>query len=199
MRDMMKDAVDVPPKPASSGRIPKEIVLYPDPVLFQKAESIECEWKHDDAHKEVMEIFNDLMCTLVAQKTGQHLGISAPQIGISKRAMIVLGVAMVNPTWSPVSMPGNPSVEGCYSLKNGDKQILFKKWRAPYGWAKWIDPRSGELREEKLKGIKAVVFQHELDHLNGTLLENAEFMTVEQGKYAPYALGFNPSNGTILP
>lgn len=75
--------------------------------------------------------------------------------------------------------------------------ILFKKWRAPYGWAKWVEPTSGIVREEKLKGIKAVVFQHELDHLNGTLLENAEFMTVVDGKYAPYALGFDPKDGTL--
>lgn len=76
--------------------------------------------------------------------------------------MIVQGVVMVNPEWHPTRAPGEFFDESCYSVPNR----LFKVKRARYGWAKWksID---GIAREFKLTGMESVIFQHELDHLDG--------------------------------
>lgn len=91
-----------------------------------------------------------------------RLGITAPQVGINKRFFIMMGKAMVNPEWKETKAPKNEVIEGCYSV--GKER--YKVMRAPYGWAKWQDS-NGNWHEEKLKGLEAIVFQHELDHLNG--------------------------------
>lgn len=103
-----------------------------------------------------------MVSTLNKQDWGQKLGIAAPQIGVNKRVFIALGRVFVNPEFTPTKAPPETITEGCYSLGHR----LFKVPRAKYGWAKWQDTR-GNGFEEKLSGLKAIVFQHELDHLNG--------------------------------
>lgn len=100
--------------------------------------------------------------TMSATGYGQKLGIAAPQIGISKRVMVVLGVVMVNPTWQPSKAPLEKTVEGCYSVP----RKVYEVERAPYGWARWFSI-DGVERRFKLNGLNAIVFQHELDHLDG--------------------------------
>lgn len=70
---------------------------------------------------------------------------------------------MVNPEFEPTKAPPEHSLEGCYSLGEGE---IYEVPRAKYGWAKW-QTLNGEFVEEKVKGILAIVYQHELDHLNG--------------------------------
>lgn len=75
-----------------------------------------------------------------------------------------MGKVYINPEWTPTRAPKETIIEGCYSVGH-DK--TYKVPRSKYGWAKYqtID---GEWREnEKIRGIDAVVFQHELDHLDG--------------------------------
>jgi peptide deformylase len=103
-----------------------------------------------------------MVVTLSSQKWGAKLGIAAPQVGINKRVIISLGRVMINPEWQPSKAPPETITEGCYSV--GKK--TFRVSRAKYGWAKW-QTINGEWREEKIKGLPAVVFQHELDHLDG--------------------------------
>lgn len=91
-----------------------------------------------------------------------RLGIAAPQIGINKRVIIVRGNVMFNPEWMPTKAPPETVIEECYSVPGK----RFKVSRAPYGWAKWTNI-DGKPFEDKLKGLPAIVFQHELDHLDG--------------------------------
>ena len=99
---------------------------------------------------------------LQATKWGMKLGIAAPQIGLNQRVVIVRGNVMFNPTWEPVKAPPETITEGCYSLPNK----TFKVSRAKYGWAKWTNI-NGRPMEDKLNGLPAIVFQHEVDHLDG--------------------------------
>lgn len=100
--------------------------------------------------------------TLDSQNWGMKLGISAPQVGINKRLFIMKGKIIINPEWNETKAPKTIVSESCYSV--GKK--IFKVPRAPYGWAKWQDS-NGEWHEEKLKNLEAIIYQHELDHLNG--------------------------------
>lgn len=93
---------------------------------------------------------------------GAKLGLAAPQIGINKRVIIVRGNVMFNPEWTPTKAPPEYITEGCYSVP----KRLFKVSRSKYGWAKWTNIE-GQPCEDKLTGIPAIVFQHELDHLDG--------------------------------
>ena len=109
--------------------------------------------------------------SLASQTWGSRLGLAANQIGLTERMAIVLGRLVINPTWQPSKAPPDISIEGCYSL---GMEKMFRVKRAPYGWAKWQDIH-GEWHEEKLRGMKAVVFQHEIDHLDGrTCVEGGE-------------------------
>jgi len=99
---------------------------------------------------------------LAQQSYGGRIGIAAPQIGINKRIIIVSGNVMLNPEWHPSKAPPNEVTEGCYSIPNK----VFKVDRAQYGWAKWTNI-DGKPFEDKLSGTNAIVFQHEIDHLDG--------------------------------
>ena len=142
-----------------AGHVP-EVLRYPHPTLLAIAEPV------DDLSEEALEeLFVPLVAALDTQEWGDRLGIAAPQVGISKRAIVVLGEGMVNPTWEPARGTDRPCAEGCYSLERGK---LYKVWRPQYGWATWTDIEGNTVRE-KLTGLRAQVFQHELDHLNGEL------------------------------
>lgn len=101
------------------------------------------------------------------QKTsyGDKLGIAAPQIGVNLRVIIVRGNVMFNPEWQPSRAPANTVTEGCYSVP----EKTFKVQRAQYGWAKWTNI-DGKPFEDKVSGLPAIVFQHEMSHLNGECL-----------------------------
>lgn len=135
------------------------ILIHPDRRLKRIAEEV-------DFNKTTLEerttMVRKLGAALQSTTWGDKLGIAAPQIGINKRVIVVRGNVMFNPTWKPTDAPSNPITESCYSLPGK----LYKVMRAPYGWAKWTNIE-GKLFEDKLTGLPAIVFQHEIDHLNG--------------------------------
>jgi peptide deformylase len=136
---------------------PKKFVKYPSRKLKRIAEPIDLTKK-----KQIASIVRKMNATLQRAGYGEKLGIAAPQIGINKRIIIVSGAVMINPEWHPTNAPKDTFIEACYSVPGR----FFKVDRAPYGWAKWYSI-DGILRDYKLLKMDAVIFQHELDHLNG--------------------------------
>lgn len=118
--------------------------------------------------KSLTRLITRLHFTLRSQSHGQRLGIAAPQIGVYKQVMIAYGELYINPEWQP-SAQIDEMVEGCYTCSDGHN--VYRLQRPKYGWAKWQDAE-GKFHEEKLNGIKAIVFQHELDHLRGILISD---------------------------
>jgi len=141
---------------------PMSILIYPDPRLKRIAEPVDFKKIN---YKQRSAIVRKLGVALAKQTYGMKLGISAPQIGIDLQIMTVQGAVIFNPKWNPVKAPPNIVTEGCYSVPNK----LYKVNRAPYGWAHWKDINNIE-RSFKLKGLDAIIFTHELDHLNGRCL-----------------------------
>jgi peptide deformylase len=135
------------------------ILVHPHPVLSRRAKEIDFE---KTSLEQLTAIVRKMGAALKDVGYGNRLGIAAPQIGISKRIMVVQGAVMVNPTWTPSKAPKEIVVEGCYSLPHKTYEVH----RASYGWAKWRSI-NGEERSFKLSGLNAIVFQHELDHLDG--------------------------------
>lgn len=138
---------------------PPKILAYPDERL--KRVSAEVDFSKE-TKEELTEIVRQMGLALRSVGWGQRLGIAAPQIGINKRIMVVQGAVMINPTWTPSKAPGEDMIEGCYSVPGK----LYRVPRAKYGWAKWRSIE-GQEREFKLNGKDAIIFQHELDHLDG--------------------------------
>lgn len=101
------------------------------------------------------------------------VGIAAPQVGVSRRMVVV---QRVDKQGTPFEVYVNPRIvsrsaelaiggEGCLSIpdKRGDVP------RATWIELEYRDPITFERRVERIEGFAAVIFQHELDHLDGVL------------------------------
>ena len=135
-----------------------QIVTMPDPVLRQKAQKVE------KINAGVLRVLDNLRDTMYA---ADGVGIAAPQIGVSKR-MIVIDpgdqlIEMINP--QIISSEGEQTArEGCLSVPD------------MVGWCKRAQTikvkglnRNGEEVEMEAVDMLARVFQHEIDHLDGIL------------------------------
>lgn len=104
----------------------------------------------------------------VMEKQGNGAGIAAPQIGVQKRIIIIDHVegpvAYINPKIISASEQMQESEEGCFSVPDvygivdRHKKIKVK-----------AHTRHGEKILLKVTGFDAIVFQHEIDHLDGVL------------------------------
>jgi peptide deformylase len=96
------------------------------------------------------------------------IGIAAPQIGISKR-IIVLDLdgkfhVLINPEIIETSQESEEIVEGCLSIPGVDAEIT-RKLRAHLRGVT-LDEKTIDIEGQ---GLMARAIQHEIDHLNGVL------------------------------
>lgn len=150
---------------------------YPDEALSKPA----VDWTDfsEEGQKELERIIVMMHRVLQMQTWGAKLGISANQIGLPHNICIVRNRVLINPSLHKTKAPPNYMVEGCYSL---GVDAIYEVPRAAYGWLKWQNIK-GEWQEEKVKGITAVIVQHELDHLQGkSCVESGKRIDVQQGK-----------------
>lgn len=141
-----------------------DILTYPDKVLKQKTAPVE---NIDGALQTVF----DNMATTMYQAPG--VGLAAPQVGIGQ-SFIVYDIApkedghdlhvLVNPRI--VSSEGEilSENEGCLSVPDFRADVK----RAERILVEGVDRDGNPLRFEA-DGLLAIVIQHELDHLDGTL------------------------------
>lgn len=120
--------------------------------------------------EEASEIIKKLADSLKQNPDG--IGLSAPQIGINKRVFIIgfpsdgkqIFWSFVNPEIIRKEEPYIVRDEGCLSFPNiFVDTIRYKK-------IEYADEITTSKHLDKLEGIRALVFQHELDHLDGILM-----------------------------
>ena len=145
------------------------IRIFPDPVLKEKASPVE------GVTAEVSAFVDDLLDTMRSSPGG--VGIAAPQVGISRRIVIVDVSAhrrgsqeqnhgllvLLNP--EILAMGGKQIVrEGCMSIPDYTANVQRAQWVL-------VDAlgRDGERRVIESIGFEAVAIQHEMDHLDGVL------------------------------
>lgn len=113
------------------------------------------------------------MIETVCDDTNPGVGIAAPQVGILRRLIVV---ERVDKPTSPFEVYVNPTIvwrsdecqlgpEGCLSVPNQRGQVS----RSAAIEISYNDPLTFEPRTERLEGFVAVIFQHEIDHLDGVL------------------------------
>jgi peptide deformylase len=147
----------------------KEVILYPNPILKEACALIES-WDPS-----VDTLLLDLVDTMVA--AGHSVGIAAPQIGDTRRAVVVdvshskLGkkqenhglLQMVNP--KIIEREGQTVVrEGCMSVPDYTGNVT----RAERIVVQFQD-QDQQLQVIKADGFEAIAIQHEIDHLDGYL------------------------------
>ncbi|MDQ8733447.1 peptide deformylase [Paenibacillus sp. LHD-38] len=136
------------------------IVKEPDPVLREVAKEV------TKFNSNLQKLLKDMADTMY---DAEGVGLAAPQIGISKRIIVVdVGdenglVEMVNPVI--VEQEGEQlGPEGCLSIPNLNGDVLRADRIVVTG-----QDSSGKTFTVEAKGYFARAFQHEVDHLNGIL------------------------------
>jgi peptide deformylase len=154
-----------------------KILTVPNPVLESVCSPV------DNIDKKIRQLANDLVNTLA----NRGVGLAAPQIG-KKKAVFIIGlpeekpIIFINPQIishshekqffrldnnhqdRPKHDESEPFLEGCLSIPHLYGAV--KRW--PEITAQWLD-LDGKKQRQTLTKFKAIVFQHELDHLNGQL------------------------------
>ena len=145
---------------------------YPDPILRMQAKEVA---SFDDDLERLAERLEQLM----HDATG--VGLAATQIGILQRVFVFTNddevVAIANPVLTHRSEELDVEDEGCLSLQG----VLVPVERHASVTLEGRDVAGNDLKLE-LEGHPARVVQHELDHLDGTLI--IERTTVEARKEA---------------
>lgn len=140
-----------------------KIVKYPEPVLQQPGEPV-TEF-NDELHKLVADMFE-------AMYASQGIGLAAQQVGVAKRVTVIdlssgkdpeQRLVLVNP--EIIAREGKQyEAEGCLSFPEIHEKVsrAFKvRVRAQDESGKWFEIDGEELLSR--------CFQHEIDHLDGTL------------------------------
>jgi len=119
-----------------------------------------------DFDRELQKLVADLTETML---DAPGVGLAAPQIGVSLRLMVVAddegreARALLNPV---ISEQGGEVVaeEGCLSIPGVFAQVKRAEWVR-------LEAQDPEGRAVALtaRGLRARVFQHEMDHLDGVL------------------------------
>jgi peptide deformylase len=141
----------------------RPILTFPDPVLKQKAAPITV------ITDEVRQLARDMAETMY---DAPGVGLPAPQIGVLQR-LIVIDVAAKDEApqlitvINPVIIEGEGEVyeeEGCLSVPDFSANVRRYETVVVKGLS--LD---GQERVWQADGLLAIAFQHEIDHLEGTL------------------------------
>ena len=166
----------MPTKTLKQDSIPvPNIVQKEDPVLRGKAKEVPVA---DITSKAIKDIIRDMRIALASQKDG--VAIAAPQIGKSLRIFVVSGellakadktytgsptdLIFINPTIVRRSKEKMEVEEGCLSVRwlygtiNRAARVTLRAY-----------DENGQKIERGASGLLAQIFQHETDHLEGTL------------------------------
>lgn len=153
-----------------------KIVLYPNDILRKKAEEVV--GLDVKTKKEIDSLIKFLF------DSGDGAGLAAPQIGISKR---FLGIK--DRETKEIKVYVNPKIDKVYGDKSfftietdGEIEDFLEGclsfpflFGAVKRWGRidmsWLEVNRGKLVNKKaeLKGFRAIVIQHEIDHLDGVL------------------------------
>jgi len=139
------------------------IIKEPDPVLRGTAKEVP---KSDLGTPQLHTLVEEMVETM---HHASGVGLAAPQIGMPKRIIIVAPpdedpIAVVNPEISGRSVRRTTSEEGCLSVP-GTWGIVRRNTGLT---VKGLTPEGKPFRKT-VTGFEAIIFQHEVDHLNGIL------------------------------
>lgn len=137
-----------------------EIKTYPDPVLRKKARPVE------KIGIDEQRLAYDMIETM---RSAKGVGLAAPQIGVSKRIIVVEDIeggnkvilTLVNPKIT--QKKGKVKFcEGCLSLPGISSDVMRPEFITVE--AQNLD---GDLLKINAEGLLARIIQHEMDHLDG--------------------------------
>ncbi len=142
----------------------RTILKKGEPSLKKKSREVR------DFNERLHRLLDDMRETL-EQASG--VGLAAPQVGVLRRAVIVVDYGGEEPEWLELI---NPEIieaegeqigpEGCLSLPN-----IWGIVTRPERVRLRAQDRNGNYYEKEGTGLTARAFCHEIDHLNGVLFD----------------------------
>jgi peptide deformylase len=141
-----------------------DIITVPNPILRIKAEKTVT----DKEIQEIRESGAAQKMVKTLHSIRNSVGLAAPQIGMTMRFFLFLHdkvpVFCFNPKITETNGNKTESMEGCLSClenvaveRNSDIKVTYKNL-------------FGKEISEDLEPMDSIIFQHELDHLNGILI-----------------------------
>lgn len=158
----------------------KDIIKEGDPILRKTAAPVALPPTEEEKQTvaQMLEFLKNSQDEEIAQRYGLRpgIGLAAPQIGISKR-MIAIHLVDEHDKWFTYAM-FNPKIishsvemsyleggEGCLSVERDVEGLVPRYARITL---KGHDLYEGDVKL-RLRGLPAIAFQHEIDHLNGIM------------------------------
>lgn len=139
-----------------------QVLTIPSELLREVSKEIK---KEDLQNKEMQELFDNMIETMHAE---DGVGIAAPQVGKQIRAIVVTlengPDIYINPEITRRSLRKQKGEEGCLSVPG--LTGIVERYRSVS--VKALD-RNGNKVCLDLSDLPAVIFQHEIDHLDGIL------------------------------
>ena len=177
----------------------KDVIREGHPTLALKSKEVELPLSKEDKDtlKLMMEFLENGQNEEIAEKYELRpgVGLAAPQINISKRMIAVftydeLGeklykTLVVNPKIVSHSVKKTyiPGGEGCLSVDREVEGITPRHKKITLkGYFYNHETEEIKLGTMKLSGYVSVVFQHEIDHLNGVLFVDKLFENIEDAE-----------------
>ncbi|OIJ09741.1 peptide deformylase [Anaerobacillus arseniciselenatis] len=158
----------------------KDIIKEEHPTLRKVAEEVKLPASKEDIEilKQMMEFLHNSQNAEIAAKYNLRagVGLAAPQINVSKRMIAVLVTdqnenlyehALFNPKIisQSIEMTQLENGEGCLSVDRDVPGPVPRHARITVQGTNL----EGETISIRLRGLPAIVFQHEIDHLNGIM------------------------------
>ncbi|MFD2628237.1 peptide deformylase [Oceanobacillus kapialis] len=158
----------------------KDIVREGHPSLVTVAEEVKTPLEREDREllEEMLTFLKNSQDDEIAQKYDLRagVGVAAPQLGINKRLIAIhfedpngklYSYGLVNPKIVSHSVEDAylSAGEGCLSVDRSVEGYVIRHARIT---VKATDMDNNPLKL-RLKGYAAIVFQHEIDHLNGIM------------------------------
>lgn len=108
---------------------------------------------------------------LEIMRAKQGIGLAAPQIGLSRRLFVLDVEGQIRVCFNPEIVDVGPEhtemVEGCLSFPG--RSCIIKR---PREIAVRYQNHRGDWYSERMDGLMARCFQHELDHLDGIVMQD---------------------------
>ncbi len=148
----------------------QKILTVPNPLLRQKAKKVE------GIDRKILKLVKDLKDSLKIQESPRGVGLSAPQIGVSKRVLVLKLdqeiVPFINPkiisfskeTLKDILLKEKRFMEGCLSIPG-----FWGFVNRPYKVKVSFFDLTGAKKTKKFEGKDSSFIQHEIDHLEGIL------------------------------
>ena len=149
------------------------IVKYPHPALRAENEEISIDdlKAGGDNNKELANLAKGMLKVMYA---AEGVGLAAPQVGVNKRLMVynptgdskkwLEETILVNPKIVEYSEGKDTEIEGCLSFPDMNGEVTRSKWIKVHAMN-----LKGRPVKKKFTGWEARIFQHEYDHLDGTV------------------------------